>query len=414
MADTDAKAVLLIADGLGDRPIKELGDKTPLEVAEKPNMDRLAAQGECGLMDPIAPGVRAGSDTSHLAILGYDPYVYYTGRGPYEAAGIGMDVRKGDIAFRCNFSTVDDNMIIIDRRAGRIDSGTDQLAQAVNDMDLGGVQAIFKESVAHRGALILRAPGLGAAVTDADPHHEGVRVPESAATDPNDQASARTAAAVNEFVGRSYEILKDHPVNRERVAQGLNPANIILPRGAGIGPNMDSFLDRYGLKAACVAETGLINGVARYVGMKIVQVPGATGGLDSDLMNMARAITHELREHDFVLCNVKGADVGGHDDKPQAKIDMIARLDEMVAYLMQNLPQNTFLVLTADHSTPCAVMDHSGDPVPIVFHGPGVRTDRCERYDERSVTAGGLGRIRGIDIMKIITQLMNVQDKFGA
>lgn len=408
------KALLLIADGLGDRPIKELGDKTPLEASQKPNLDKLAAQGECGIMDPIAAGVRAGSDTSHLAILGYDPYKYYTGRGPFEAAGIGMDVKKGDVAFRCNFTTVDDSMIITDRRAGRISSGTEQLAEAVNGMDIDGVQVIFKESVAHRGALILRAPGLGANITDTDPHHEGAKVLQCEAVDPSDEASAKTAKVVNEFVRRSYMILKDHPVNRERIAQELNPANIILPRGAGIGPHMQSFKEEYGLTAACVAETGLINGVARYVGMEITEVPGATGGADSNLMDMAKAIVDRLATVDFVLCNVKGADVGGHDGAPQVKIDVIKKLDEMVGYLMANLPENSYMVLTADHSTPCELKDHSGDPVPIVFWGNGVRTDSVKSFDERSAAGGGVCRIRGIDVMKIVTQLMNVAEKFGA
>lgn len=412
---TKPKAILLVADGLGDRLIKSLGNRTPLEAASKPNLDKLASEGECGLMDPIAPGVRAGSDTSHLAILGYDPYKYYTGRGPFEAAGIGMDVQRGDIAFRCNFSTVDENMVVVDRRAGRITSGTEQLAAAVNDLDLGdGIKAIFKESVAHRGALILRGPNLSADITDTDPHHEGEKVLTCEPIHPGDESAARTARAVNEFVRRSYEILKDHPVNKERVAQGLKPANIILPRGAGIGPSIESFEKEHGLKAACVAETGLINGVARYVGMDITQVPGATGGPDSNVLNMGKAVIERLSEYDFVLCNVKGADVGGHDDAPQVKLEMIAKLDEMVGYIMSHLPENTYVILTADHSTPCAVRDHSGDPVPIVFWGEGVRVDRCERYDERSVTAGGLGRIRGIDVMKILTQLMGVQEKFGA
>ncbi len=409
-----AKAILLVADGLGDRPIKSLGNKTPLEAANKPNLDKLAKEGECGLMDPIAPGVRAGSDTSHLAILGYDPYKYYTGRGPFEAAGIGMDVKQGDVAFRCNFSTVDENMVVVDRRAGRITSGTEQLASAVNGLDLDGIQAIFKESVAHRGALILRGANLSANITDTDPHHEGEKVLTCEPLDPSDENAVRTARAVNEFVRRSYEILKDHPVNKERVAQGLKPANIILPRGGGIGPSIESFEKEYGLKAACVAETGLINGVARYVRMDITEVPGATGGPDSNLLNMAQAVIEQLKTHDFVLCNVKGADVGGHDNAPQVKLDMIAKLDEMVGFIMSHLPENTYVILTADHSTPCAVKDHSGDPVPIVFWGEGVRVDRCECYDERSVTAGGLGRIRGIDIMKILTQLMGVQEKFGA
>ena len=409
-----AKALLLICDGLGDRPIAELGNKTPLEAASKPNLDRLAAEGECGIMDPIAPGIRAGSDTSHLAILGYDPYTYYTGRGPFEAAGIGMDVKEGDIAFRCNFTTVDDQMTIIDRRAGRINSGTEQLAAAVNGMVIDGVEVIFKESVAHRGALILRAAGLGAEITDTDPHHEGEKVLDCEAIDANDAASAKTAKVVNEFVRKSYELLKDHPVNVERIRQGLQPANIILPRGAGIGPKMRSFKEEYNLNATCVAETGLINGVARYVGMKIVEVDGATGGTDSNLVEMAEAIVKELKSTDFVLCNVKGADVGGHDGAPQVKLDMIAKLDEMVGYLLANLPKDAYIVLTADHSTPCSIKDHSGDPVPIVFWGDGVRTDSCKQFDERSTAMGGINRIRGIDVMKIATQLMNTAEKFGA
>lgn len=409
-----AKALLLICDGLGDRPIADLGGKTPLEVAVKSNLDRLATEGECGIMDPIAPGVRAGSDTSHLAILGYDPYTYYTGRGPFEAAGIGMDVKEGDVAFRCNFTTVDDQMVVLDRRAGRITTGTDQLAEAVNGMVIDGVEVIFKESVAHRGALILRAQGLGAEITDTDPHHEDAKVLECQPIDPNDAASAKTAKVVNEFVKRSYEILKQHPVNVERAAEGLRPANVILPRGAGIGPKLRSFEEEHSLKATCVAETGLINGVARYVGMTIVEVPGATGGTDSNLINMAKVIVEQLQSADFVLCNVKGADVGGHDGSPDIKLSMVAKLDEMMGYLLENLPKDTFMVLTADHSTPCSLKDHSGDPVPIVFWGDGVRTDSCRHFDERSVTSGGVNRIRGIDVMKILTQLMNVAEKFGA
>lgn len=388
--------------------------KTPLEAAEKPNINRLATEGECGLMDPIAPGVRAGSDTSHLAILGYDPYECYTGRGPFEAAGIGMDVQQGDVAFRCNFTTVDEDMIVIDRRAGRIIEGTDQLAAAVSGMQIEDVTCLFKESVAHRGALVLRGPGLGADVTDTDPHVENAKVHESQAVDPSDTASAKTARIVNEFVRRSYEVLKDHPVNRARAVAGKKPANIILPRGAGLAPSLTPINRRYNVTSACVAETGLIKGVAKYVGMEIIDVPEATGGLDSDLMAIARAVVRSLDDHNFVLCNVKGADIAGHDAEAMAKTGLIKRLDVMVGYLLENIDVETYIVLTADHSTPIAVKDHSGDPVPIVFWGPGVRTDDCRHFDERSVAKGGLHRIRGVDVMNMITQLMAVQEKFGA
>lgn len=408
------KAILLICDGMADRPVPQLGARTPLEAADNVNMNTLALQGECGLMDPIAPGVRAGSDTSHLAILGYDPYKAYTGRGPFEAAGIGMDVKKGDIAFRCNFSTVDENMVITDRRAGRIETGTDQLAAAVNGMQIEDVTVFFKESVAHRGALVLRGPGLGAAVTDTDPHEAGAKVHEARAIDPTDEASAKTARIVNEFVRRSYELLKDHPVNKAREAEGKAPANIILPRGAGVAPTIESFEEKYRLKGAAVVETGLIAGIARYLGMDIVEVAGATGGLDSDIMAMGRAVIEQLKNHDFVLCNIKGCDIAGHDGDPEAKVRFIQRIDEVVGMLMESADEKTYIILTADHATPISVKDHSGDSVPIVFWGPDVRVDAVQAYDERSVIGGGIVRIRGCEVMNILTQLMAIQEKFGA
>lgn len=411
---SELKAILLICDGMGDRPVAALGGKTPLEAANNANMNALAAQGESGSMDPIAPGIRAGSDTSHLSILGYDPFKAYTGRGPFEAAGIGMDVRKGDVAFRCNFSTVDDKMVIIDRRAGRIETGTDQLAAAVNGMQLEDVTCFFKESVAHRGALVLRGPGLGAAVTDADPHEVGAGIHQAKAIDPNDAESAKTARVINEFIKRSYEALNDHPVNKARAAEGKMPANIILPRGAGVAPHVKSFGEQYGMKGAAVVETGLIAGIAVYLGMDIVEVDGTTGGTDTDVMAIGKAIVKTLEDHDFVLCNIKGCDISGHDGDAEGKTKFIERIDEVIGYLMKAVGEKTYIILTADHSTPVGVKDHSGDTVPLTFWGPEIRVDSVTAYDERSVVGGGLYRLRGTDIMNHLTQLMNTQEKFGA
>lgn len=408
------KGIILICDGLADRPVHELSGKTPLEAANNVNMNTLALEGECGVMDPIAPGIRAGSDTSHLAILGYDPFKTYTGRGPFEAAGIGMDVRKGDIAFRCNFSTVDTGMIIRDRRAGRIECGTDQLAAAVNGMQIEDVVCYFKESVAHRGALVLRGPGLGAAVTDADPHEVGLGIHEAHAINPTDGESAKTARIINQFIQKSYELLKDHPVNKAREAEGKPAANIILPRGAGVAPNIESFEEKYGLKGAAVVETGLIAGIAVYLGMDIIEVPCANGGLDSDIMAMGKAILTTLEDHNFVICNIKGGDIAGHDGDADAKVKFVERIDEVIGMLMENVDDETYIVLTSDHATPISIKDHSGDTVPIAIWGPDVRVDAVEAYDERSVIGGGLLRIKGIDIMSILTQLMNTQIKFGA
>ena len=408
------KAILVICDGMADRPVAALGNRTPLEAADNPNMNTLALRGECGMMDPIAAGIRAGSDTSHLAILGFDPFKTYTGRGPFEAAGIGMDVKQGDVAFRCNFSTVDDDMVILDRRAGRIEHGTDQLAAAVNGIQIEDVTVFFKESVAHRGALVLRGPGLGADISDVDPHEIGERIHVAHACDPNDAASAKTARIVNEFARKSYEALNDHPVNTARKAEGKMAANIILPRGGGVAPNLGSFEEKYSLKPAAVVETGLIAGIACYLGMDIIEVPGATGGLDSDIMAMGDAIVKALDDHSFVMCNIKGGDIAGHDGDAQAKVEFVERCDKVIGALMEKTDGQTYIILTADHATPVGIKDHSGDSVPIVISGPGVRVDSVRTFDERSVVGGGLSRIRGIDVMNILTNLMNVQEKFGA
>jgi len=225
------KVILIILDGLGDRANRELGFKTPLQFAEKPHLNKIARMSVVGLMDPIAPGVRAGSDTSHLNLLGYDPYKVYTGRGPFEAAGLDMDVKPGDVAFRCNFATVDENMVVKDRRAGRIKDGTKELAEALNGMEIEDVKLFVKPGVEHRAALVLRGPGLSADVSDVDPHDTGLKIHEARAKSPEGE---KTARIINEFVRRAHEILKEHPVNKERVEKGLPPANILLPRGAGM------------------------------------------------------------------------------------------------------------------------------------------------------------------------------------
>ncbi len=409
--ETNAKGLLLIGDGLGDRRCPELEGKTPLEAAVKPNIDRLAAEGEVGFMDPIAPGVRAGSDTAHLSMLGFDPYESYTGRGPFEAMGIGLDVRQGDVAFRCNFGTINDDWVVTDRRAGRITEGTHELAEAINGMEIEGVQVLFKESVAHRAGMVLRGPGLGDKVTEIDPHVEGAKILTATGAD---EAAERTARVLNIFARESYERLKDHPVNVKRREQGLPPANIILPRGAGFAPILGSFQEKQGLRGACIVEVGLVKGIGRYLGMTVVDVPGATGGLDTDVMAIGRAVLEAFRDHDWILCNVKGPDIAGHDHNPRAKAEIVERIDQMLGYVLGNLPDNTTLAFTGDHSTPCSVGDHTGEPVPILFWGPEVRGDCVKTFGEGSVYQGAVGRIPGKAILPIMTSYMGTQEKFGA
>jgi 2,3-bisphosphoglycerate-independent phosphoglycerate mutase len=408
---TETKWFLLICDGMGDRPVPELGYRTPLEAAETPNLDDLARRGINGIVDPIAPGVRPGSDTSHLAYLGCDPFECYSGRGPMEAAGIGMDVKPGDVAFRCNFSTVDERMVVVDRRAGRITEGTHELAAAIAGRKIEGVEVIFKESVAHRGALILRGEGLGSNVTDVDPHEEGETVHECRALD---EGSEKTARVVNQLVRTSHEILGAHPLNVKRKEEGLLPANILLPRGAGIMKPLKSFRERYGIKGAAIAEVGLIYGVANIVGLDLVEVPTSTGGLDTDLEDMVSHAIRALDDHEFIMMNIKGCDIAGHDGDAEAKRDFIQRIDQVLPKLTDSLEEGTYLVVTADHSTPVTIKDHSGDPVPVCITGEGVRTDAVQEYGERSCARGDLGRIRGMDLVTIMMDLMDRAEKFGA
>jgi len=422
------KGLLLICDGLGDRPVDGLGGATPLEAAKTPVLDALAAAGACGLMFPIAPGVVAGSDTSHLSILGYNPREYYTGRGPYECAGIDMEVREGDVCFRVNFSTlwVGDpryadpeydpatgtlSATVRDRRAGRIEHGTDQLAAAINGIEIDGVQVLFKESVAHRAGLILRAPGLGHLVSDTDPHanNEPLWVAKG-----EDEASQRAAVVLNKFVAKSYELLKDHPVNLARAAEGKLPANVALPRGVGTAPSVSGFDAANHVKSACIVETGLIRGIGVYLGMDIVDVPGATGGLDSDLGAMAGAIIKALEDHTFVLCNMKGPDIAGHDSDAPAKVKIIERIDAAARLIVDAGISDLVVAATGDHSTPIERGEHGGDAVPFLLSGPGVKSDAVVAFGEGPCGTGALGAFCGSAVMPMMTNLMNVQPKYGA
>ena len=405
------KMVIIIGDGMGDWPLPELEDMTPTEAAVTPNLDKMSAEGENGLMDPIAPGVRAGSDTAHMAILGFDPYKYYTGRGPFEALGIGMEVKRGDVCFRVNFATVDDEMTITDRRAGRISAGTDQLAQALNGLQHGDCTFLFKESVAHRAAMVIRGPGLGPFVSDADPHAEGEKPHDAHGNDP---ASQKTAEMVNWFVQKSYEILNAHPVNKERVAQGLNPANIALPRGAGGAPDLPPFAESYGFTGAMVVEVGLVKGIGKYLEMDVIDVPEATGDLNTDEIAMAKAVVAALDRNAFVLCNLKSPDVAGHDGDAGQKVKTIEMLDRLVGYVMENAGPDTYIVVTGDHSTPIAAKDHTGEPLPIVLWGPHVRKDGVTAFGERPCARGSLMRITGKDVMKLLSSFTLRAEKFGA
>jgi len=381
-------------------------------------LDELARKGALGLMDPIAPGVRPGSDTSHLSIFGYDPYRVYTGRGAFEALGIGMDVRSGDVCFRANFATVEERngeLIVVDRRAGRLSEGK-ELEGAINEIDLSdlGVEFSFRASTEHRGALVLRGKGLSAAVSDTDPHETGVALHEAKALE-DSEAARRTAEILNEFSRRAYQVLRDHPVNRRRQGEGKPPGNALLLRGAALMPHLEPITNKYGIRGACIAGGALYKGVARAAGLEVLSVPGATGDLKTDLASKARAALEALESYDFVFVHIKGTDNAGHDGDAEAKRAFIERIDsEFFGTLLSGLDMGQIhLCFSGDHTTPPATGEHTADPVPVLFAGPAIRPDKCGKFSERAAGEGGLGRFSG----RLVPQLLSYCDfgeKFGA
>ncbi len=398
------KIVFIVFDGLADRPIKELGNKTPLEVANKPNLDELAKRGVNGLLDIISPGKRIGSDVAHLSILGYDPYKHYTGRGPLEASGIGLELDSNDVAFRANFATVSEDFTVIDRRAGRIKEGTKELEKAINEIDIG-VDFIFKASVAHRGVLVLRGRGLSDKVSDTDPHEVGVKVMEAKPLE-NTKEAKRTAEIINEFTKKVHEVLNNHRVNVERAKRGLPKANIVLLRGAGRTPKLEPFEKRYGIKGACIAKTAIIKGIARLLGMEVIDSK-------EDFLERGKQIFEALNRNDFVLLNIKEPDEAGHDGNYEKKIKIIEEADKMIGMFLDYVEEN-YLVVLSDHTTPVSFRDHTGDEVPVLIAGPEVRSDDVTTFSERSVYKGYLNRIRALDLMTYMLNLTNRLEKYGA
>ena len=399
------KVVLAVADGVGDRPCEILGGKTPLEYASTPNLDKLASSGTTGIMDVLGAGIPIGTDLGHMILFGYGPEDY-PGRGPIEAFGREIELQAGDVAFRSNFATVNNKLCVVDRRAGRIRKSTNLLAESLNGIEIDGIKIIFKEATEHRAVLILRGPGLSSNITDTDPKVAGIDVDyKKCKSKDNKPESVFTAEILNKFLLKAHEILSKHPVNLERVNQGLLPANFILTRGAGIMPNIEKISDKLNLKGACVAAEGTVLGVARLAGFTPLTSDTMTGNIDTDVYAKAKMTIEALKEHDFVLVNLKATDLFGHDGNPEKKSKAVEVFDKFIGLLLEANLENTIISVAADHSTPCERMEHSGDPVPILIAGPGIRQDRVTKFDEISCSYGGLGRIKGKDLSNTLYDL---------
>lgn len=418
----EKKGILLISDGLGDRPVKELGFKTPLEYANTPTLDRLVASGMAGLVHPYKAGTRCGTDWGHLSLFGYDPMEFYTGRGSIEAYSAGLTLQEGDVAFRGNFATIDENFSVIDRRAGRISdpAETNGLVAEVNGMEIDGYKLLLKPLTQHRLAVVIRGKGLGGKLPDTDPGTacEGSKVVNPAAetnwkgTDEDRQ----TATMLWKFLSEIYRIWSESPINQKRVAEGKLPANFILTRGSGKAMVPPAFNETYpGAKVAVIAGDETITGIGRMCGFDGYCRDTFTGGFTTDYLGKAQMAMELLPNYDLVIVHVKGTDLCGHDNLPFEKVRIIEEVDRMFAYwLEQEGSENWYFAMTADHSTPCYRRDHSADPVPSFMAGPDVRTDSVKEYGERACAYGIINQYTGAQLMATMMDYLWFSKKYGA
>jgi 2,3-bisphosphoglycerate-independent phosphoglycerate mutase len=409
-------------DGLGDDPIPELGDRTPLEAADTPNLDRLAAQGSTGSVVTVGPGIAPESDIAVFAILGYDPKDQHPGRGVVEAVGSGMDFHDGDLAYRVNFATADGTRIV-DRRVGRDLSSEEAhaLADEVNgSLRLPGARFRLEATVEHRGTLVIRTDGgdLSANVTNTDPAYRkegslGVALerfePEVVTCEPLDgsEQARRAADLTNAFVQGSAAILDASEVNARRRAEGKLAGNLILTRDGGDHvPRLEPIGRRFGGEWGCFVEMPVERGIAVLLGMSPVDAPRLAA--EEDYARWAELAAEALEDYEALYVHIKGPDVPAHDGRAGDKRDVVSLIDRV--FFGEVLPRidlgRTVLAVTADHSTSCVRKAHTAKPVPLLVAGVGVAPDGTSSFGERACAEGSLGALRGVQIVPRLTALM--------
>jgi 2,3-bisphosphoglycerate-independent phosphoglycerate mutase len=409
-------------DGLGDDPIPALGDRTPLEAARTPNLDRLAGLGRQGLVYTVGKGIAPESDIAVFAILGYDPHEEHPGRGVLEAIGSGMDFRDGDLALRVNFATREGEEIV-DRRVGR-DLPSDEaraLAAEVNEkVRLPGAKAELRATVEHRGALVIRSGDgpLSAAVTNTDPAYAkqgslGValetfenRVAEAR---PEEETSGarRSAELVNTWVREAARILDASAVNERRRRAGRLPANLILSRDAGDHvPRLQPIRERFGIDWGCFVEMPVERGISMALGMAPVDAPTPPDPRER-YASWAGLASEALGGYGALYAHIKGPDVPAHDGRAEDKRDIVEAIDEaFFGQVLSLLGSGTVVAVTADHSTSCLRKAHTDDPVPLVVAGPGVSPDGTAAFGERAARDGALGVLAGTRIVPLLVDLL--------
>ncbi|MGO9114936.1 MAG: 2,3-bisphosphoglycerate-independent phosphoglycerate mutase [Thermoguttaceae bacterium] len=389
--NNDSKIVLLVADGLGGLPL-EPGGPTELEAAKTPNLDALAKIGTLGSSIPILPGITPGSGPGHLGLFGYDPLKYPIGRGALEATGVGFKLGPKDVAVRCNFVTLDAAGQITDRRAGRIPSEESApLAIKLREIKIPAIEVFVEPVKEHRFCVIFRGEGLGGNVADTDPQKTGVPPFDPKA---HDAGSQKTAEIARQFVVQAEKLLKGQP-----------KANGLTLRGFANAPDLPSYEDVYGLKAAAIAVYPMYKGLAQLVGMELVGKPAS---LTEEIDVLAKA----WNDYDFFFVHFKYTDSRGEDGNFPEKVKMIEQFDAIVPRVTALKP--TVLAVTGDHSTPAKMKSHSWHAVPVLIAGQNVRTDACQSFGENECLKGGLGQFQAMYLMPLLLAHADRLGKFGA
>ncbi len=424
------KLLFVAIDGMGDLPIPALGNKTPLEAAETPNLDSLAKTGKTGLMYTVKKGVAPESDVAVISLLGYDPFKYSTGRGVIEVAGIGLKMKDGDLALRCNFATLGEAKNILDRRVGRSLSTEEatELTKAVNkEVKLTSYPATFefKNTLGHRAVLLIKSKDkpLSSSITNSDPAYaiiKGLGIAQTKyemilkTSEPIDNTvSAKVSAGlVNEFIEKSHALWEDHPINVKRAKEGKLKANVVLTRDAGhLLPKFFNINQHYNVNFACLADMHAERGIAQLAGMESSLLPPPSGDLQADCEYRVKALLETMPKHNCFYIHLKGPDEPAHDGNCKLKTQIISGIDKYFfgPLLKQISLKDTLICVTSDHATPCSLEVHSDTPVPVLISGGKVVADgRTIKFSEKECAKGSIGTIeRGCELMPGLMKLLH-------
>jgi 2,3-bisphosphoglycerate-independent phosphoglycerate mutase len=390
------KYLLIVGDGMADYPVPELGNKTPLQVANKPNMDMIAAKGRNGLLITVPEGLTPGSGTAIISVLGYDPARYYSGRGPFEAAARNIRLEANDVAYRCNLITERDG-ILIDYSADHITSSEaaeliDALKREMKKPD----QVEFFAGLSYRHFLILRNY-VHKEIVECTLPHDAIGVEISKILPRANSAEAGSSVdLLNRLILDSKKVLENHPVNVARRKAGKRPGNMIWPWGGGRTPVMPTFKEKYGVDATVISAVDLVKGIGVYAGMKVVDVPGATGLYDTNYEGKAEFALEALENSDMVFVHVEAPDEAGHSRDYALKVKTIEDLDKrLLGHILDGLKEDCAIAVLPDHPTPIKVGTHTRDPVPFAVYSSSVEADGVKQFDESSAKKGDFGLIEG-------------------